>query len=48
MLAYKYRKLIYFSFILFFFFALIGALSAHYDASLCKRNFDVILMVNKT
>ena len=30
MLAYKYRKLIYFSFILFFFFALIGALSAHY------------------
>ena len=30
-LAYKYRKLIYFSFILFFFFALVGALSAHYE-----------------
>ena len=31
MLAYKYRKLIYFSFILFFFFALVGALSAYYE-----------------
>ena len=31
MLAYKYRRLIYFSFILFFFFALIGALSAYYE-----------------
>ena len=31
MLLYKYRKLIYFSFILFFFFACIGALSAHYQ-----------------
>ena len=31
MLAYKYRKLIYFSFILFFFFALLGALSAYYE-----------------
>ena len=30
-LAYKYRKLIYFSFILFFFFALVGALSAYYE-----------------
>ena len=30
MLAYKYRKLIYFSFILFFFFVLIGVLSAQY------------------
>ena len=31
MLAYKYRKLIYFSFILFFFFALVGTLSAYYE-----------------
>ena len=31
MLAYKYRRLIYFSFILFFFFALVGGLSAHYE-----------------
>ena len=31
MLAYKYRRLIYFSFILFFFFALVGTLSAYYE-----------------
>ena len=30
--AYKHRRLIYFSFILFFFFALIGGLSAHYHS----------------
>ena len=48
MLAYKYRKLIYFSFILFFFFVLIGVLSAQYMPRYIRGNLKGDYYVNQT